>query len=153
MRLLSFAGLAAEAVLAISLCCPQFAIAASTEAITTGKIVSGDKLTYEVTLVDSVRSETQSLSLPAGGSPKILDMAGGFLEIAPPRSASGASGVSLYLNVGGKPVMLHNAQIVAAPEKPIQVAYLVCGAAVTYYSPRPAKMPKCASAAAGRGMP
>lgn len=146
MRYLSFAGLAAQAVLTISVCLPQFASAKSVKpASPTPAAVAKSKSapTYEVTLIDAFGTETQSLSVPAGTPMRVVDMVGGYVEIAPAKSASAPSALSFYANVRGMPALLHSAKIVASPEKPVQVAYLLCGAAVTYYSPRPAKLPKC----------
>lgn len=128
-------------LVAISVCFPQFASANPVNPVKP----RSQALTFEVTLVDELGVETQTLSLPAGNPPRIMDMVGGFLEIAPAKSASAPSALSFYLTSRGTPVVAHSANIVASGGKPIQVAYLVCGAAVTYYSPRPAKLPKCVS--------
>lgn len=112
-----------------------------------------DTLTYEVTVRGELGMETQSLSLPAGTQPRIVDMGSGLLEVAPARSVGEPSAFSFYLNKSAAPVLMHSAKVVASAEKPVQVLYLVCGSAVTYYSPRPAQLPRCNSSTVASRQP
>jgi hypothetical protein len=110
-------------------------------------------LTYEVTVRGELGMATQSFALPAGTPPRIVDVGGASLEIAPARSVTEPTAISFYLNKSAAPMLTHTARVVAAAEKPVQVFYLVCGSAVTYYSPRPAKLPRCNSSTVAARQP
>ncbi|MCE3263957.1 MAG: hypothetical protein K0R43_3036 [Pseudoduganella sp.] len=162
MRFSSFAGMSALACLTSFGSFPQLSSAApatraSPEAIKVSAPNSGIKhggaLTYEVTVKGELGMETQLLSVPAGTPPRIVDIGQGLLEIAPARSAAEPSAISFYLSKTAAPILTHSTRIVASAEKPVQVLYLVCGSAVTYYSPRPAQLPKCNSTALAARQP
>lgn len=101
---------------------------------------------YDITVQDDSGVERQTLIIPFGGEVQQLKMADGFIEIQPATSGEGAARLKLYVQKNGEPFLAHFAEI--SDLKEVKVAYSLCDGIVTFYSPRPANLAKCSSAAA-----
>jgi hypothetical protein len=96
---------------------------------------------FDITLQDESGIETHILSGVMGSETQRLDMAAGIVEIQPPATDAEPAVLKLYAKQNGKLALLHTARIMGQNEA--RIGYLLCGATVTYYSPKPDQLGVC----------
>ena len=104
-------------------------------------------VTYNIALQNEFGVDKQTVAVPLGGEIGELKMVGGVVQISAPTIAGGQSVIKFFSGNGAEQVLMHTANITSFPEKPIQIAYTLCGQSLRYQSPAPEKLEKCPAAA------
>jgi hypothetical protein len=112
-------------------------------AVQAGSTNADASVTYNIALQNEYGVERQTVTLPVGGALYRLNMAGGVVEIDPPGPGDERSLVKLFTDNAAAPVLLHTTHIETSAEKPLEIAYTMCGRQVRFQSPTPEKLEKC----------
>jgi hypothetical protein len=104
-------------------------------------------VTYNIAVQNESGVDKQTVAVPVGGAVRELKMVGGVVQINPPAMAGGRSVIKFFSGSGATPVLMHTATITSSPEKPIQIAYTLCGQLLRYQSPAPDKLERCPAVA------
>jgi hypothetical protein len=102
---------------------------------------------YSVTLQSEYGIEKQTVIVPVGGETREQKMAGGIVQITPPKQASDQSVFKFFANSGASPTLMHTASVTTPSDKPLTIAYTICGQSVRFESPAPEKLENCSTVA------
>lgn len=104
-------------------------------------------MTYNIALQNEFGVDKQTVTVPISGETRELKMVGGVVQISPPSTAGGQSVIKFSTDHGAEALLMHTANITSSSEKPLEIAYTICGKTLRFQSPAPAKLEKCPTVA------
>ena len=104
-------------------------------------------MTYNIAVQNEFGVDKQTVAAPIGGETRELKLAGGVVQITPPATVDGSSVIKFFVANSAKPVLMHTANITSSSEKPLEIAYTLCGQSLRFQSPAPEKLEKCPAVA------